>query len=129
MNKVIAVGSMITFGVLAAGCNSADTSAEVREDVAEAQAERAENVAEARNDGAQAIERQQRDVTAERRDVQIATATRNYEVAVSKADGDYRIATQACEALTGTDQASCKDEADAILKVETARAELLKPRG
>jgi hypothetical protein len=126
MNRFI-VGSLIALGTMTSACNSADTAAEVQRDVADAQDARSDNVTEARRDGADAIQREQRDVTAERRDLEDATATRNYEVALSEAEGNLEVATQACEAMSGSEQTACKERADSVFETATARAEQLKP--
>jgi hypothetical protein len=128
MKTLITIGSMIMLAAAAAACDSADPIADVRRDVATAEAERSDSVAEARSAGAQAIEQERQDVGAERDDVRDARATRNYEVAVAKAEGDYKIATEACDALSGNAQVNCKDQAEAALKSDKARAELLKPK-
>ena len=128
MKRLITIGSMIMLAAAAAACDRAEPIADVRRDVATAEAERSDSVAEARNDGAQAIQQERQDVSAERDDVRDARATRNYEVAVAKAEGDYKIATEACDALSGSAQVNCKDQAEAALKSDQTRAELLKPK-
>jgi hypothetical protein len=126
MNKLITIGSLILLG--AAACDTANRPSVVQRDVSKAEADRTANVADAREEGAQAVQRQQKDVDAERRDVSDAQATENYKVALAKADGDYKVASASCEALSGTAQGSCKDQAEAALKSDQARAELLKPK-
>jgi hypothetical protein len=128
MNRLIIIGSMLIFGAAIAGCNQAEPPAQVNREVSKAQADRNEKVADARQEGAQAIQRQEKDVTAERRDVNEAASQRNYEVAIAKADGDYKVATEKCNALDGSSQAACKDQAEAVHDVDKAKAELLKPR-
>ena len=129
MNRVITIGSMLILGVATAACNSANPPATVQRDVSKAEADRTADVADARQDGEQAVQRQQKDVDAERRDVTDAQATENYKVALAKADGDYKVSAASCDALAGTAQVNCKDQAEAVLKSDTARAELLKPKG
>jgi hypothetical protein len=126
MNKLITVGYVLLLGLSAAACNEAKSPPTVQRDVSKAEADRAAKVAEARKEGNQAIERQQKDVDAQRRDVNDAVANKNYEVAIAKADGDYKVATQACEALSGSEQSTCKDRAEAKHKAEKADAELLR---
>jgi hypothetical protein len=133
MNKLIIVGSILILGLSAAACNQAKSPTAVQRDVSKAEADRNAKVAEARKEGNQAIERQQkdvdaqqRDVAAERRDVNDAAANKNYEVAIAKADGDYKVATQECEALSGSQQSTCKDRAEAKHKADKADAELLR---
>jgi hypothetical protein len=128
MKRFITIGSIIMLAAAAAACDSAEPIADVRRDVATAEAERSDSVAAARSDGAQAIERERQDVSVERDDVRDARDTRNYEVAVAKADGDFKIATEACEALSGSAQVNCKDQAEAALRSDKTRAELLKPK-
>jgi hypothetical protein len=52
---------------------------------------------------------------------------RYYEVALAKAEGDYKVAKEACNVLSGSAQVDCRARAEATLKSDTARAELLKP--
>jgi hypothetical protein len=128
MNRLITIGSMLFLGAAAAACNRADPPATVQRDVAKAEAARTANVAEARKEGAQEVQLEELEVTAHRLDVRDARASRNYEVALAKAEGDYQVAAASCEALSGSGQVSCKDQAEAVLKSDTARAELLKPK-
>lgn len=76
-----------------AGCNRAESPAEVARDVTSAQQDRAEEVADARQD-----------VNQESRDV-----------AIARAEGDHKITIEQCEALAGDAQKACKDQADAAL--------------
>ena len=122
MNRFTIIGTMAVLGAMAAGCNAPTPVAKVQQNVAEAKAERSSNVAEARREGSQ-------EINAQRRDVGEAKDTRNYEVALAKAEGDYKVARAACEVLSGSEQANCKDRADVALKSDTTSAELLKPRG
>jgi hypothetical protein len=133
MNKLIMIGSMLILGLSAAACNQAKSPTAVQRDVSKAEADRTAKVAEARKEGNQAIQRQQkdvdaqqRDVAAERRDVNVAAANKNYEIALAKADGDYKVAIQECEALSGSQQSACKERAEAAHKANKADAELLK---
>jgi CCR4-NOT transcriptional regulation complex NOT5 subunit len=128
MNRVITIGSMLILGIATSACNTPNPPATVQRDVSKAEADRTANVANARQDGAQAVQRQQKDVDAERRDVSDAQATENYNVALAKADGDYKVAVASCDALAGTAQVNCKDQAEAVLKSDKASAELLKPK-
>jgi hypothetical protein len=128
MNKLITLGSIVILGAATSACNTAEPAGTVQRDVSKAAATRTENVAAARKEGAQTIQEERQDVTAERRDVSDAKATKSYEVALAKVQGDYQIATQACEALSGNGQANCKNEAEAERKSDKARAELLKPK-
>ena len=92
-------------------------------------AARSANVAEERREGAKEIEREQQDVAVQRRDVAEATANRNYEVALAKAEGDYKVAKELREPLSGSAQTSCRDQAELVLESAKTRAELLKTKG
>jgi hypothetical protein len=128
MNRFITLGSMLAFGVAVAACNTPDSSSTVQRDVAKADPDRTKDVADARRDGAEAVQRQQTDVNAAARDVTDAETKRDYEVAIAKADGDYQVANQACEALSGNSQSACKDEAESTRKADKARAQQLNPK-
>jgi len=128
MSKLAIIGAMALIGATFIGCNKAEKSADVQQDVAAAQETRSENIAEASREGAQEINSQQQDVNAARRDVSEAASDRNYAVAIAKAEGDYKVAKETCEALAGDAQRNCKDQAEAILKSAKSSAEMLKPR-
>ena len=126
MNRFATIGSMLILGAAFAACDTAAPPAAVQNDVTNAEAARSANVAEERREGAKEIEREQQDVAVQRRDVAEATVDRNYEVALAKADGDYKVAKELCEALSGSAQTSCQDQAELVLESEKTRAELLK---
>jgi hypothetical protein len=128
MNRMITIGSILFFGLSAAACNQAKSPDAVQRDVSKAQADRDAKVAEARKEGNQDIQRQQKDVAAQQRDVNGAVANKDYEVAIAKADGDYKVAIQKCDALSGSQQSSCKDQAEAQHKASKADADQLKNR-
>jgi len=129
MNRFATIGSMLILGAAFAACDTAAPPAAVQNDVTNAEAARSANVAEERREGAKEIEREQQDVAVQRRDVAEATANRNYEVALAKAEGDYKVAKELCEALSGSAQTSCQDQAELVLESEKTRAELLKTKG
>jgi len=120
MNKFVTIGAVAVFGAMVAGCNAPTPAAKVQQNVANAKAERSNEVAEARREGAQ-------DISAQRHEVSEAKDNRNYEVALAKAEGDYKVAKEACNVLAGSAQVDCRERADATLKSDTAKAELLKP--
>ena len=129
MNRFATIGSMLILGAAFAACDTAAPPAAVQNDVTNAEAARSANVAEERREGAKEIEREQQDVAVQRRDVAEATANRNYEVALAKAEGDYKVAKELCEPLSGSAQTSCQDQAELVLESEKTRAELLKTKG
>jgi PBP1b-binding outer membrane lipoprotein LpoB len=127
MNKLTIVGSIAVLAIAITGCNKADTAAEVRRDVADAQADKSVAVAAARTDRMDDVNKQQQDVNAAQRDVNEAASKGNYDVALAKAEGDYNIAKQSCEALAGTAQVNCKDQAEVNYTAAKLSADRLKP--
>ena len=138
MNRFATIGSMLILGAAFAACDTAAPPAAVQNDVTNAEAARSArggggDVAEERREGAKEIEREQQDVAVQRRDVggggTEATANRNYEAALAKAEGDYKVAKELCEPLSGSAQTSCQDQAELVLESAKTRAELLKTKG
>ena len=121
MNKLVIIGSLVMFGVVTAGCNKAENSADVNHDVAVAQADKAKEVADARSEQAKNVDDKMQDVNA-------AAAKGDYSVAIAKADGNYKVAKEACAAVSGNEQKECKDRAEIDLKAAKAHAEELKPK-
>lgn len=119
MNRFTTIGAMAVFGAMAAGCNSPTPAAKVQQDVAKDITQRSDNVAQARRDGA-------KEVAAQQRDVDVAKTNRDYQVALAKVEGDYKTSKDACNVLSGDAQSECRTRADAVLKADKAKAELLK---
>lgn len=87
-----------------AGCNKAETPAQVQHDVAKASDSAAENDAKVKG----------------KADEKVAAA--DYDTAVTTAEGDHKIALAQCQALSGDAQKACKDKADANLEAAKANA-------
>ena len=99
-----------------AGCNKAESPAEVRNDVAEARQDASENVADARESASSDINT---DATA-----LVKTAAESaHEVAIAEAEGAYKVGVEKCEALAGQAQTDCKETAKATLAMATAKAD------
>ncbi len=128
MNRFGTLGSLLVVGFAFAACDTAAPPPAVQRELTEAEAKRAVDVAEERREGAREIEREQQDVAEESRDVAEATRERNYEVALAKVEGDYKVAKEACNPLSGGAQITCLDRAETSHNSAKARAELLNPK-
>src|SRR5262249_29162423 len=111
-NAWLSILGAAAIGLLAA-CNTSEPPAEVNKDVSKARSEAATNVAEADRKGAEKVQGQMADVKK-------AEADREYKTSVAKAKGDYDIAAQKCEAMSGDAQKDCKNAADS--RYEDAKA-------
>jgi hypothetical protein len=109
----VLVGTLLVFG-----CNRAESPQEVQEDVAAAQQEATEQTSEAREDLAANY--------GESSPEQVGT--NEYDLAIAESEGNHKVAIEACEALSGTEQEACKERADTELAVTKERAESQKPR-
>lgn len=118
-----------------AGCNRAESPAQVQQDVANAQAEGQRDITDAQADTQEELADAQRDATEGALDNdadQVADAAQDaretqaegeFKVAVAQAEADHRIAIEKCEALSGDAQADCKDRADQALENAKRQAE------
>ncbi len=95
MKSTLIAGALVA---LLAGCQQAETPAEVRDDVADAQ-----------------VEAQQ--------DLSQTQAAAYEETALTRAEGEHKIAIETCEALAGDEQKLCKDQAHATLDAAKKAAE------
>jgi len=131
--KVNVFWLMAATALAIAGCNKAESPADVRHDVADAQAEAQRDVADARADA-------QQDMADARQDVEQARANDDagdmsgdmsrgdvadqaqqaneeaaqgeYRVAVAQAEAAHKVATEKCDAMSGAAQEDCKQRAD-----------------
>ena len=101
------------FALLAssAACNRAESPAKTASDVSKARQEAVTNLASAQHKAADDLGK----AAAE-------AAQARYDVAIAGAKGDHKVAVEQCEVLSGDQQKSCKDKADADLELATARA-------
>lgn len=95
MRTTLIAGACIA---LLGACQQAETPAEVRDDVADAQ-----------------VEAQQ--------DLSQTQAEASEETATTRAHGEHKIATERCEALAGDEQQLCKDQADAAFEAAKKAAD------
>jgi hypothetical protein len=108
-------------------CNKAETPAEVQRDVAKAQAEGKRDVADARADATEAqadadrkvanaiTDHDANDVAKEAHDANEAYDKGKQKIVIAQAEADHKVAVEKCDALEGSQQRQCKDEADKTL--------------
>jgi hypothetical protein len=96
-----------------AGCNKAQSPADVQHDVSTAQAgaTQAEVTTAANKDLGAATQKA---------DSKVADAAT--DAAVTMAEGKHKVAVARCESLAGDAQKACRDEADAALELAKAKA-------
>jgi len=97
MSVRLLLASTLLVAAASVACNRAETPAKTQSDVAEAQREAVKNVDESINDG-------------------------SYQIAMTAIEGEYKIAIEKCEALTGELRDACKDDASAQRKAAEERA-------
>jgi hypothetical protein len=127
---------MIVAAALAlAGCNKAESPAEVQHDVTTAQADAQRDVADARADAREnmadankdvadaAADHDAADVADQAKDANQTAAMGDYKITVAQAEAAHKVATQKCEGLSGSAQQDCKDRADNELDHAKKQAE------
>lgn len=117
MKAMLAVGTLTVFLGLAA-CQQRGEQA----DVTKAQADASKSVAEARSDASATIADATRQESASQATLEHATSKAEEDVALTVAKGNYKVATEKCEALTSDQRAMCKRKADADLEAAQAHA-------
>ena len=125
---VCAVIAAASLGLTA--CNQAKSPEQVQEDVAKATADAADKSAKADAERKQA-EAQATDQLAKDKDAAAAKAADTSvaavaDSAVADAEGETKIALAKCQALEGSAQRQCKDDANAHLKAVKDRADAAK---
>ena len=108
-------------------CNKSETPAEVARDVEKAQAEGQRDVADARADVQQSnadADKQVADAIADHDNDEVAQqahdANEAYDkgkskIMIAQAEADHKVAVEKCDALAGSAQKDCKDNADRAL--------------
>ena len=113
--------------LLTACSKKAETEAEVQHDVAKAQAEGQRDVADARADAQQAnadankqvadaiADSDDKDVAKEAHDANETEDKGKSKIMIAQAEADHKVAVEKCDALAGSAQKDCKDNADRAL--------------
>ena len=123
--KVLCALAVAAFVMTA--CNKAETPAEVARDVEKARAEGQRDVADARADAQQAgadADKQVADAIADHDDDDVAKQAHDAneafdqgksKIVIAQAEADHKVAVEKCDALAGSAQKDCKDNADRAL--------------
>ena len=122
-------------GLALVGCNKAESPAEVQHDVTTAQAEGQKDVADARanatendadasKDVADAVaDNDSKDVADQSKDAAQTATKGDYKITVAQAEASHKVASEKCEALSGSAQKDCKTRADNELEHARRQAE------
>jgi hypothetical protein len=121
------LGAVAVATIFLAGCNKAETPAEVARDVEKAQADGQRDVADARADVQQAnadadkqvadaiADHDRDDVAKEAHDANETFDEGKSKIVIAQAEAAHKVAVQKCEGLEGPAQRDCKDTADKTL--------------
>jgi hypothetical protein len=123
-------------GMMLGGCNKADAPADVREDVAKAQAEGNRDVADTRADAQKDSIDAETDVTKAVADHNVndainqaqeadeVAAKGDAKIQLAQAEAAHRVAIEKCEAISGEAQKECKVRANADLDTAKQQTEM-----
>jgi hypothetical protein len=112
----------MAIALLSLGCNRAESPAKTATDVASARQEARQNVNEAVEKAQEKVEKAQ-----EKADEARADAVKSeYDILLARIDGEHKVRIEACEGLSGDQQKSCKERADAEYEEATANAKSAK---
>jgi Na+-translocating ferredoxin:NAD+ oxidoreductase RnfG subunit len=120
--SIIALALVLAAAGSLTACNRAKTDAQVAQDTNAAQEKAADKVTKADQNAAEKEADARKDVRSEQRDYEHVAAVQNQKVAETEAEGAHKVALAQCEALSGTAQKSCRDQADANYEVAQAKA-------
>lgn len=111
------VTAFFAAAILLSGCNQAKDPAQVSQDVSKAEANAAEKTAQ--------VERSAEDKVGTKVDDAAHTAAvQEQRLANTDAEGGRKIALAKCEALSGADQKSCREQADAAYEIAKTQAKV-----
>lgn len=123
MSRQIPIGVLLLSLTCAlTACDRSKSTAEVAKDTSAAQQSAGDKVAAAQHQAAERVARARGDVREEQRDLNHVDAVESQKVAQTAAAGEHKVALARCEALSGSPQKSCKDQADADYEAAEARA-------
>jgi len=105
-----------------AGCNQAKSPSEVAKDVNSASQQADARDAKAEETAESKVGKEQKDVRNEQREEQHVAAVQTQDVAKTEAEGARKVALAKCEALSGSRQQACKDQANANYDMRIAQA-------
>lgn len=104
------------------GCDRPKSAAQVETDTTAAQQTATEKKAKVEQEAAEKVASARSEVRDEQRDLGHVNAVQGEKIADTAADGAHKVALARCEAMSGTAQKSCKDQADADYDAAKAKA-------
>ncbi len=116
------LASTAVFAFVLAGCNNAKSPEQVAADTTKAEQKADAEVAKSVDSASKTLDKSAGKVDDELADFNNDHAKSAYKVAVAQADGDRKVSLAKCEALSGSAQSACKDQADADYKAAKANA-------
>jgi hypothetical protein len=123
-----ALCALATAVLALSACNKSETPAQVQHDVAKAQAEGERDVADARSDAKEAsadADKKVADAIADHDDDAVARKAQDAnetadegksKIMLAQAEAAHKVAVAKCDALTGSPQKECRDDADKTLE-------------
>jgi len=119
--------SLVAIAVVAglSACHDAKSPDKVQSDLASAQARATSEIEDAKQSAAKQVETAQARMNDNIVDLSNANAQASYEVAIARADGEYKISSTQCNALAGSTQKECKEQAEVLRGLAKARAKAM----
>jgi hypothetical protein len=108
--------------LIAAGCNNAKSPDGVSNDVAKAEQKGAAEVAKSEDSAAKNLDSAAGKVDDKLVDFNNQAAKDAYNITIAKADAQLKVSQAKCEALAGTPQKNCNDQAQADYDASKAEA-------
>jgi len=126
MKTTLTLGATVIAALILSGCNQAKSPETVHRDVANANASADKEVgkAESRQSRVDASANEKLATAEDKADAQKADAAA--DTMVAEAEGANKVALAKCEALSGTAQSACRDQANAALDMAKAKAKGIK---
>ena len=108
------------------GCDRPKSAAQIEKDTMSAQRTAIEQTAKAEQDASQKVASARAEVRDEQRGLGHVNSIQDQKVADTAAEGARKVALARCEAMAGTAQKSCKDQADADFEAAKAKAKQVR---
>jgi hypothetical protein len=119
--------TMILLATLVCACDQqAKSPRTVAKDTAEAEERANKNISQTEANAESKVEDANATVSKDTADAHHTAAVEDEKVADAKAKGNYETASARCEALSGSDQVACKDQAKAAYDTAVAQARQAK---
>jgi hypothetical protein len=109
-----------------AGCNRAKSPDAVQQDVTRAEQSGAKEIARAEQSEAKTDAKQESNVASAVDSANSKEGSASVDTALAQAEADNKVALAKCESLSGDQQKTCRDSANAELDVAKAHAKAIK---